>query len=79
MPCDRVDLGDGATAIVCSRGGPRCKCGNRSTRLCDFPLSGAKVGKTCDAKLCERCAVRVGPNKDYCRAHADVAAKGTGG
>jgi hypothetical protein len=57
--------------IACSRGPDRrCKCGRRMTRLCDFALSGKKAGKTCDAPLCDSCAVRVGPDRDLCGAHA---------
>jgi len=44
-----------------------CKdCGLPHTRLCDFPVSG---GKTCDRKLCDRHAKRIGPEKDYCPWH----------
>jgi hypothetical protein len=53
-------------------------CGRPSSRLCDYPLVPLEFGKepkTCDAKLCPRCAVKVGPNADYCPAHARMAAK----
>lgn len=64
-------------AIACSRGArDRCStpgCGKDAVALCDWPLTGAKVGKTCDKKLCEGCRVRVGSDKDYCRAHAELA------
>ena len=44
--------------------------------LCDFPVTRAgKVG-TCDAKLCDRCRVRVGPDKDHCPPHAKVKPPG---
>ena len=51
---------------------PCCCCGCLSVRArtCDFPLAGAKTGKTCDRVLCEGCAFSVGANRDYCPAHA---------
>ena len=63
--------------IACHRGhAPSCKCGRRETKKCDYPLRGAKAGKTCDASLCDRCATRVGKNLDHCPAHAALVAKG---
>lgn len=57
--------------IACSRGASaRCACGGRKTRACDYPLRGKAAGRTCDAPLCARCAVRIGPNLDHCPAHA---------
>lgn len=52
-----------------------CKS-RRHTKLCDFALTGKKAGQTCDAPLCDRCATRVGPNRDYCPAHARAAKAG---
>lgn len=64
MPCETFRLGDGSVAIVCSRGrrGRKCsECKRRdATKQCDFPLSGAKAGKTCDRYLCDGCAVQLG-------------------
>lgn len=84
MTCRTIDLGNGATAIVCTRGERqhRCKeCGARATKQCDFILRGSKVGKLCSVYLCARCAVdapvHYGPDRDLCPAHARVAAKGT--
>lgn len=84
MPCRTIKLPDGTTAIACTRGRRgTCSvpgCGRPSERLCDYLLAPFEVGKepkTCDAKLCSRCAVRVGPNKDYCPPHArSESAKG---
>lgn len=64
--------------IVCSRGvrAVPCEtpgCHRPHNKLCDYPLSGPKQGKTCDRKMCERCAVPVGPNRDYCRAHEKMS------
>jgi hypothetical protein len=66
-----IRLEDGTTAIVCGSG-PRprakpCKCGARSTKLCDYPIGGRK---TCDAPLCDRCAVSMGRNRDWCPDHS---------
>lgn len=59
-------------AITCSRGErtKKCKqCGERAELLCDFELGGTKRGKTCDAPLCRRCAIEVGPDRHLCRPH----------
>jgi hypothetical protein len=74
MPCKTIDLGNGDFAITCSRDRrSRAVCDvckdREHTLLCDFPLSGAKAGKTCSRKLCGRCAVKVGA-LDLCPAHA---------
>jgi hypothetical protein len=77
MPCRTVQTSQGI-AIVCSRGsGPaptRCVC-HRSARwatlkLCDFPLTGAKTGQTCDRVVCTVHALHLEPATDYCPAHA---------
>jgi len=75
-PCNFIDLGNGASAIVCTRGSvsqkvnSRCACGRVANLLCDYPLKGPKAGKTCDRPLCMLCAIRVSVGKDYCPAHA---------
>lgn len=56
MSCDRIDLGGGNFAIVCSRGKrtPRCSvpgCSSPGAFQCDYPVKGRKSG-TCDAYLC---------------------------
>lgn len=77
MTCRPIELPGGITGWVCTRGQSSrpapCSvphCGRYHTRLCDFPLAGRKAGKTCDAKLCDVHAVSVGPERDYCPAHA---------
>src|SRR6266404_2980040 len=65
MKCERVNLGDGTVAIICSRGQRRTRCSTpgcnrQASKLCDFPLAGAKAGKTCDRGLCASCAVNMG-------------------
>ena len=75
MPCRTIDLGNGASAIACSRG-QRAKlcvapaCGRPSTVLCDFPLVGGRAGATCDRPICRAHAKHVGPDRDYCPSHA---------
>ena len=79
MPCDRIDLPDGYV-IVCSerRRAKRCSvCGRPGDLLCDYPLRGAKAGKTCDRPLCAKCTRRQAPasspngtdSTDYCPPH----------
>lgn len=66
------DANGNVVGVACSREEVRrCSagCGRRATKLCDFPLEGVLLGKTCDHDLCERCATRVG-KKDYCPPHA---------
>lgn len=83
MTCKITRLGGaeagsaGAVVIVCSRGArpskARCSvpdCPHPATKLCDYPLRGRKAGKTCDRKLCEQHATTMGPDRDYCPAHA---------
>jgi hypothetical protein len=74
MGCNRFTNGD-TTVIVCSRGTSkrRCQCGRVATILCDFPLSGAREGKTCDKPCCHACSVSRGKDHDYCRAHDEYA------
>ncbi|MCA9680743.1 MAG: hypothetical protein KC457_00990 [Myxococcales bacterium] len=81
MVCRQIDLGGGASAIVCSRGqrAPQCStkgCRNTATRLCDFPLQGKRAGQTCSAQLCESCAQVQADGTDYCPAHARGARLG---
>lgn len=76
MKCEAVPLA-GGVAIVCSRG-RRAKpcsvpgCGRSSVALCDFPLTGAKAGKTCDRALCAQHRTSVGADLDHCPAHAEL-------
>lgn len=58
MACDRVDLGGGDFAFICSRGRRRPACsvagrGRTATFECDYPLKPGARRRTCDAKLCE--------------------------
>lgn len=72
MPCRPLPGGAG---WVCTRERWTCSsCGKTSAVavLCDHPLTGAAAGRTCDRVLCRGCAVRVGPNRDLCPAHAQA-------
>ena len=80
MPCKPINLGGGATGIVCTRERRRtCSvtgCYRSASLLCDFPLAGRKAGKTCNRALCSSHAVAVqGLTEplDYCPAHATLA------
>jgi hypothetical protein len=70
---------NGITMHICTRGTKRQRCHfcNRwSEKLCDFPTG--KNGKTCDARMCSRCASSVGPDLDYCPRHRGMKpAQGT--
>ena len=68
MPCDTIPLGDGAFAIVCTRGPRRRKCsvagcGADAPFLCDGPGEGRS---TCDAPICKPHALHVGRGRDLC-------------
>lgn len=73
MTCTTFKMPDGGVGIICT---PRVRvrwcadCGKPASKQCDFPLRGSKAGKTCDRHICERCAVDVGTNLDYCQVHA---------
>jgi hypothetical protein len=75
MTCRTIKSEDGKfMAVVCSRTPTkRCKCGRPCTKLCDFPLTGAKAGKTCDEPMCDLHHVNQGPEIDYCLPHDRVA------
>jgi hypothetical protein len=75
--CEHINLGDGNFAIVCGvRRGPRAKCSfcrrRPHEKLCDFDLGN---GKTCDAKMCDSCSTKIGPDRDLCPAHREVDMK----
>lgn len=78
MPCTVIEF-HGGRAIVCSRGSKSTalcsNCKRPAGLLCDYPLRGPKAGKTCDRKLCERCAVETGAERHLCPAHARAEAK----
>lgn len=64
MTCDVTRGPDGSVLFMCGRNerAPKCDvCKKRkATKLCDFPLRGAKAGQACDRNLCDSCAVQVG-------------------
>lgn len=60
----------------------RCiTCKRRAyTKLCDFVIGSFKTSidfqertLTCDAKICDKCAVQIGPGFDFCHKHAKEA------
>lgn len=57
--CQTIRAGD-FVAIVCTRAGrpPRCECGKRSTKQCDFPVG--KRGRTCSRHICDTCTFTLG-------------------
>lgn len=78
MPCNVYRSPDGQIQVItCTRGSSakHCKCGRKATIACDHKLTGSKLGKTCDAPLCDRCATSAGPNIDLCPVHARLAQK----
>lgn len=75
MPCKFVKLEGGGVAIVKfakQRTKPCASCGRPSTKLCDYPLTGAKAGKTCDRAMCDKHSVHVGTDTDYCIIHSTM-------
>lgn len=72
---ESLDTEDGPVhMIMCGPGlGRRTKfncqeCLKREhTKLCDYRPAGSQ--KTCDKKLCDKCAVKVGKDIDYCPGH----------
>jgi hypothetical protein len=60
---------------------PVCGCGCIATRECDWKIKSSdaapapraaksKLGRTCDAPLCDVCTWSPAPDKDLCPAHA---------
>lgn len=82
MGCNPIYNDGQMIGIACGRGQTqRCQwCGSKSTKLCDYPITKPVFGQpdsksTCDKPICARCAVSIGPNRDYCPPHARFAAK----
>jgi hypothetical protein len=73
MPCTRIELPDGAMAIVCTSRTRRQRCfscGQRdATLLCDWKVK-ARLSGTCDRPICEACAHSPAVDKDLCPDHA---------
>ena len=74
MTCTKIDLPDGFVILCDRKRRAVCEvCKQRPHEaLCDYPLRGAKAGKTCDRKLCRTCAAHVGENADLCPTHAKL-------
>ena len=70
MPCYRIFKDGHPVGFICGRLGPQCTvCGSVSDVLCDFPVG---EDQSCDRKICENCATKVGPDTHYCRDHAEM-------
>ncbi len=75
MPCEPIKIGE--AEIVLCRDRPqrrRCPlCHDKWIELeCDFDVGD---GKTCDQKLCSRCATKIrgkGVSLDYCPKHKEA-------
>lgn len=68
--CEHVKLPDGTAMIIC---GTRqrtmyCACGRVCDYLCDWKVREKKSG-TCDAPICTKHALQVGPEKHLCPQH----------
>lgn len=70
MACTPIGGGGFSCSRTESKICSSCAGFTRRPKLCDFPLAGTKAGQTCDRVLCDGCASNVGPNRDYCQAHA---------
>ena len=76
-------LSDGTTAIVCGRGARTLRCSGcgqpGAGKLCDYPVvrMNGNAG-TCDRPLCERCAISIGPGRDFCPPHHRYEQKRSG-
>lgn len=75
MICEPIQLPGGVTGLACSRSKRRpkcCKCGQPSSRLCDFvtvPGEHHVRDQTCDKPLCLACAIKGANGEDYCPDH----------
>ena len=75
MPCNIKNLPGGGYAVICSRGArskPCVTCGKAHQVLCDYPVTRNGKPGTCDRACCRQHAVSVGPDRDYCLAHANL-------
>lgn len=74
MPCERVAMGGGVVATVCTRGRRttvRCRwCGSSAPLACDHTIAR---GKTCDAPMCHTHALTIGRDVHLCPDHAAQA------
>lgn len=76
MPCKLINIPGGGMAIACSRGRREsCSspgCNHEVVALCDYPLTGARMGDACSRPLCDRHRVAFG-KLDYCLTHGSLA------
>lgn len=77
-PRSQLIVVDGtAIGIACSRVAPiTCTaeagcCSEHATKQCDYPVKyGTKSRGTCSKHICDKHAVRIDGDRDYCPAHA---------
>lgn len=81
MPCNVIRDENGIRAIACSRGRREyCDtCRRPSVALCDFKVKRGGKEATCDRRMCAQHRTNVGPDMDYCPAHARFSAEIKGG
>ncbi len=75
MPCVPFKTGSGWGIACMGRSAlPRCACGGRTDRLCDWKVGTERDGSalTCDAPVCSSCSVKPAPEKDLCPTHAEA-------
>lgn len=71
--CERV-----GNVILCGRRGGKSRrcvdCGGFGAEFeCDGPVQTGGTVTTCDRLICRSCAIDAGPNRHYCRYHANPA------
>lgn len=49
----------------------RCRCGWPATRQCDWTAESSGEMR-CDAVICSRCTLEIGPDRDLCPKHAGL-------
>lgn len=74
MKCTPLIINGQRAGFICRASPRRKKCKSCATPgsaiyQCDWKLTGAAAGKTCDADLCAPCATQVAPEKHLCPAH----------
>jgi hypothetical protein len=77
MPCIVVSLPSGERTLMHTAAQRLLTCHfcrqQPAVKLCDYPVKTGDVGhtRTCDAALCNHCAIAKGKNRDYCPVHAE--------
>lgn len=77
MACEPLVLDGKVVGIMCGVRKRKCTspgCGRPAEFLCDYPLRGARAGKTCSRGVCSSHRVVVADGVDHCPAHGKVDA-----